>query len=73
MTTFTYSQARQHFSSVLELATKEGEVKIIRRDGKTYQLRPETKVTTSPLDIKGIKLHLTADEIVKTIREQRKR
>ena len=73
MTVFTYSQDRQNFSSMLELASKEGQVIIKRRDGKLYKIRPESEPVTTPFNIKGIKLNLSAVDIVKTVRESRKR
>jgi len=72
MTVFTYSHARQHFSSVLEIASKEGGVLIKKRDGQMYKIRPDKKAS-SPFDVQGIKLNISAQEIVKTIRESRKR
>jgi antitoxin Phd len=70
MTTYTYSEARQNFSSVLEKAKKEGEVLIIRKDGSTFILRPFDK-TKSPLDVKGVELNITSDEIIDILREIR--
>ena len=37
MKIFTYSDARQKFSSVLESAQKEGKVLVKRRDGRCFQ------------------------------------
>ncbi len=70
MTTYTYSEARQNFSSVLEKAKQEGEVLIIRKDGSTFSLRPFDK-TKSPLEVKGVDLNITSDEIIDILREVR--
>jgi prevent-host-death family protein len=70
MTTYTYSEARQNFSSVLERAKQEGEVLIIRKDGSTFLLRPFDK-TKSPLEVEGINLNITSDEIINILREVR--
>jgi PHD/YefM family antitoxin component YafN of YafNO toxin-antitoxin module len=70
MTTYTYSEARQNFSSVLEKAKEEGEVLIIRKDGSSFILRPFDK-TKSPLAVDGIDLDLTSEEIIDILREVR--
>ena len=54
MKIFTYSDARQKFSSVLESAQKEGKVLVKRRDGRVFSIRPE-KSSKSPFDISGSK------------------
>ena len=72
MTTYTYSEARQNFASVLKKAQKEGEVLIRRKDGTTFVLKP-FDFGTSPLQVEGIDLNLTSDEIINIIREVRER
>ena len=71
MIVYTYSEARQKLALLLEQAVKEGEVKIRRKDGQTFVIRPEER-TGSPLDVEGIDLGITADEIVEFIREGRR-
>jgi len=72
MTTYTYSEARQHLSSVLEKAKQEGEILIKRKDGSIFVVRP-FKSNSSPLDIEGIDLPVSSDEISDIIREIRER
>ena len=72
MTTYTYSEARQNFASVLEKAQKEGEVLIRRQDGSTFVLKP-FDLRNSPLQVEGIDLNLTSEEIIDIIREVRER
>ena len=72
MTTYTYSEARQNFSSVLEKAREEGEVLIIRKDGSSFVLRPFDK-SKSPLAVDGIDLNLNSEEIIDILREVRER
>jgi hypothetical protein len=72
MTIFTYSQARQNFASVLDLAKTEGKVLIRRKDGSLFALCPETP-NDSPLDVAGIKTRATTQDIVKAVRESRQR
>ena len=68
---YTYTEARQNFASLLDLAIAQGEVRIQRRDGQTFVLRPEP-VEKSPLDVAGIDLALSTDEIVSAIHEGRR-
>jgi len=72
MRVYTFSEARQNFSYLLELAQKEGVVRINRRDGKSFIIQP-VEDSDSPLNIKGVNLELTSDEIVDFIREGRDR
>jgi hypothetical protein len=71
-TTYTYSQARQQLAAVLECARTEGEVRIQRRDGVEFAVRPVER-TGSPLDVQGIDAGLSAAEIVDCVREVRER
>ncbi len=72
MTIYSYSQARQNFSSLLNKAKEEGEVWIKRRDGSTFILKP-ISAQKSPLDIEGIKAGISREEIVDIQREIRAR
>lgn len=72
MKLYTYSDARQQFSKVLETASREGKVLIRRRDGRLFSLVPEQK-STSPFDVEGISSDITTQEIVSTLRKERKR
>jgi uncharacterized protein (DUF362 family) len=69
---YTYSEARQNLASLLEVAQREGAVRIRRRDGQTFVLQPESS-NASPLDVEGVDLGVTTDEIVSMIREGRER
>jgi hypothetical protein len=71
MIVYTYSEARQKLATLLEQAVREGEVKIKRKDGQTFVIRPETRAG-SPLDVEGIDLGITAAEIVQFIRQGRR-
>ena len=71
MRIYTYSEARRKLASLLDRAVKEGEVKIKRRDGQTFVIRPEPR-QGSPLDIEGIELNVTTSEIVQFTQEGRK-
>ena len=72
MKTFTFSEARQKFASVLEKAKIEGKVLIKRKDGSLFEIHPVQKMD-SPLNIEGIDLDFSADEIIDIVREIRRR
>ena len=72
MRTFTFSEARQRFASVLEKAKIEGKVLIKRKDGTLFEIHPVPKMD-SPLNIEGVNLDLSANEIVNIVREIRRR
>ena len=72
MTIYTYSEARQKFSTVLKKAQREGKVIIKRRDGSMFELQP-IKTGKSPLDVEGINVNITRKEVIDLIREIRHR
>lgn len=72
MTTYTFSEARQKLSSVLEQARDQGEVLIKRKDGSLFVVKPVSS-RRSPLDVSGVNINLKAEEIVDIIREVRDR
>jgi hypothetical protein len=72
MKVYTYSEARQNLASLLEQADEEGEVRIKRKDGQIYVIKPQPR-TTSPLDIEGVDIDVDTVEIVALIREGRER
>lgn len=73
MKSYTYSEAREKFASVLEEAEREGAVEIRRRDGAVFRIMAGPKSKASPLDVKGVKLSVRTSELVATIREGRER
>lgn len=50
----------------------EGELCIQRRDGRVFVVRPERR-KGSPLDVKGLDLGMTAEEVLEYIRDGRER
>ena len=70
-TVYTYSEARQNLASLLETAVRDGQVRVRRKDGQIFVILPE-ETEGSPLDIVGVDLDLTKDEIVEFIHEGRK-
>jgi len=71
MNVYTYSQARQKLSSVLDSAKRSGKVLIKRKDGSTFCLTPE-KESRSPLDVDGVNTNISTKEVVSFVRESRK-
>jgi len=73
MRTFTFSEARRKLGTLLDMVEAEGEVRICRKDGQVFTIRPVEIIEAgrSPLDIPGVELGISADEIVDVIREGR--
>ena len=71
MKVYTYTKARRNLATLLDQALREGEVRIKRRDGQTFVVKPQSR-SGSPLDVEGVDLNVTADEIVAFIREGRR-
>ena len=72
MNVYTFSEARQKLATVLEEAQRKGAVRIKRRDGSEFEIAP-VRSQASPLDVQGVDLGLSAEEIVSAIRETRSR
>jgi antitoxin (DNA-binding transcriptional repressor) of toxin-antitoxin stability system len=71
MKEFTYSEARQHLATLLERARRDGAVRIRRRDGQIFVLRPAER-SGSPLDVPGVDLDVDVQEIVNAVHEGRR-
>ena len=69
MKVYTYFEARQRLPSILDEDYREGAVGVRRKDGRMFVMRPEPS-KGSLLDIKGMNLGVTTDEIVGFIRER---
>jgi antitoxin (DNA-binding transcriptional repressor) of toxin-antitoxin stability system len=72
MKVYTYSEARQQLARLLDEARKGGEIRIKRRDGTEFAVRP-VRSDASPLDVPGIDTTVTLEDIVAAIRESRER
>ena len=71
MKVYTYSEARQRFSDVLNTARSE-EVIIKRRGGETFSIIYR-KSKKSPFDVPGIQTKATTNDILAAVRESRER
>jgi hypothetical protein len=72
VTIYTFSEASRNFASVLEKAKAEGSVLIKRKDGSVFAVHP-VPAKESPLDVQGIDLDISAEEICEVVRETRER
>ena len=72
MKEYSFTEARQHFASILEEAKKEGVICIKKRDGQAFYLKPATP-KKSPLDVEGVDLGLSSAEIIELLRKGRER
>ncbi len=68
----TNPENQQSLAALLEQARREGEVRIKGSDGRTFILKPEES-KHSALDVVGIDLNISTQEIVGLIREGRER
>ncbi len=77
MKSYTYSEARGNFATVLEEAERDGAVEIRRRDGAVFRILPapisKGRSKASPLDVKGVKLGVSTADLVAIVREGRER
>lgn len=72
MRVYTYSEAKQRLSSVLEDAEVTGKVLIRRKNGKMFALVPEHS-QESPLDVPSIPVDISTKELVSLVRQERRR
>ncbi len=73
MKSYSYSEARGNFATVLDEAERDGAVEIRRRDGSVFRILPLRKSKASPLDVKGVKMEVSAADLVEIVREGRER
>ncbi|HEY0553339.1 MAG TPA: type II toxin-antitoxin system Phd/YefM family antitoxin [Thermoanaerobaculia bacterium] len=72
MNVYTFSEARQKLATVLDEVQRKGGVRIKRRDGSEFEISL-VRSKTSPLDVEGVDLGLSSEEIVSAVREVRER
>ncbi|KAI9135661.1 type II toxin-antitoxin system prevent-host-death family antitoxin [Acaryochloris sp. CCMEE 5410] len=70
MKVYTYSEARQNLSELLNQAQAE-EVIIKGRDGAVFSVKAK-KPKKSPLDVEGIESTVSKKQILAAVRESRK-
>lgn len=70
MKSYTYLEARQNLSAVLDAARTE-DVIIKRRGGETFKVVFEKRSLASPFDVTGVKPKATTADILDAVRESR--
>jgi prevent-host-death family protein len=73
MKSYTYSEARGNFATVLEEAERDGAVEIRRRDGAVFRIQPARASKASPLDVKGVRIGMSTAELNAIVRKGRER
>jgi len=71
MKVYTYSQARQNLSKLLNEAKSE-DVLVRRRGGGVFRISPESQ-SGSPLEVEGVQTRATTDDILRAVRDVRER
>jgi antitoxin Phd len=71
MKLYTYSTARQRLATVLEDASRDGQVQIRRQDGRVYAVMPVVTQAESPFaNVLGRSVNsMTSEELLRTLRE----
>lgn len=72
MKQYNFTEARENFASVLEIAKQERIICIYKRNGEAYYLTL-AKTQKSPLDVEGIDLRLSNSQIMSILSESRER
>ena len=70
MTIYTEAEVQQQLKAVLDGARSQGEVRIRMEGGEEFIVRPVGR-GRSPLDVRGVDLGLTSDDILRVVRESR--
>lgn len=71
MKIFTYTEARQQLAGLLDRASRDGRVRIRRRDGQVFDVTPG-RPARSPLDVVGVSIGARAGETLEWIDESRR-
>lgn len=73
---YTTSQVQKQLIELLQKALREGQVQFRSTEGQVFVIRPVTSAKpskSSALDVRGIKLHVTTNDILQAVRESRQR
>jgi hypothetical protein len=70
MTVVSIEEACRRLDQLLDEARSQGEIRIRRPGGDEFVVRPAAR---SPLDVDGLQLNLSANDIVSSVRESRER
>lgn len=70
MTVYTLTTAKQRLAHLMDEANRKAEVIIKRKNGQMFELRP-VEEKGSGLDVPGVDVQLSTNELVDMIRELR--
>ena len=70
MKVFTYSEARQNLSNLLNIAQRE-DVEIRRKDGSVFSVKAKYTKSGSPFDVEGINTRATTQDILDAVNKSR--
>jgi hypothetical protein len=70
---YSYSEAQERLSSLLEKALSEGQIKLRSPDGRVFIIRPEQPLKSSPFEVRSLKLSINKADIFEAIGESRTR
>ena len=71
MTVYTVEEAGKKLAMLLSEAIADGEVRIRDDSGRMFALKPTAN--RSPLDVEGVDVDISQEEIVAIVRESRER
>jgi len=72
MKVYTYTEARQKLSAVLDQARSESVI-IKRKGGESFQVVYKKPDKKSPFDVPGIKTKATTSDILEAVKDSRSR
>lgn len=70
MKVYTYADVRRFLTQILDEAGKSGEVRVRRRDGSEFAIRPADPVA-SPFAVPSVPTDVSRTDILAAIRESR--
>ena len=73
---YTTSQVQKQLIELLQKALREGQIQFKSTEGQVFVIRPVPSAKSSkssPLDVRGIKLPVTTNDILQAVRESRQR
>jgi len=73
---YTTSQVQKQLIELVQKALREGQIQFKSTEGQVFVIRPVPSAKfskSSPLDVRGIKLPVTTNDILQAVRESRQR
>ncbi|MGA1131331.1 MAG: hypothetical protein ACO31I_03545 [Prochlorotrichaceae cyanobacterium] len=73
MIVYSYSEAEQQLSVLLETALRQGQVKLRNQHGQIFIISPEKPQKSSAFDIESLQASISKSDILEAIQESRER